>query len=340
MSKQREFKKYRKNALKEIHYQNVYEDGVIETKQGYFTKMYRCFGDVLMLFDFLYNFYNQTNETVFAEFGLNKINAQITYFDGSFYFTVGLAKNSYEECSDIFSIIDSRATMLNPLSFRERMEVLHAMYQNDDQFDTRYNNCVCRKGEVNPPSEFASVMKNLRKNKKISKDLILPVEMKNGANEFEFEGNYIRFFYFKNTPRYITNEFLDDLKKIENVCFSIHLKPLNQTEIVEYVEKKYENKKELKETELIQKHFFDIAEPELKKSAKRNEKMFLITLVLGVANDSIDELDIKMKQLTRELETTYVVKALKFQQKNALHTFLPFCEDNLDIKTTMYKQGE
>lgn len=339
MLSKREFKKYRKNALKEIHYQNVYADGVIETKPGYFTKMYRCLGSALAVFDLIHRFY-LSEDAAILDYKLNEVDAQITYFEGSYYLTIGTEQNSYESSLVVFDSIDPNEILVVQLSFDERMSVLHAMYQNDDKYEDRFNKFSYRKKDKKPPVEFKDYMKNFKKNKKISKDLILPFEMYENSTEFEFEGNYIRYFYLKNTPRYLTREFLEEMESIENVCFSIHFKPLDQTQIVEYVQTKFEVLKDLKRQELLQKQFFESATPELKKSAKRNEEMFLITMVLGVANDSIDDLNYKVKNLVREFEKSYVVKELKFQQKNSLQTFLPFCEDRLDVKTTIYKKRE
>lgn len=345
MATKSELRKYRKEAIKEVTYQNVYVDGIIETKQGYFTKMYRCLDDVLKIFDMIHVLYNTQEET-----NLDSVNAQLTRFKNKFYLTLGLQKSSYEEAVEAFKEIDN-VHILRALSLIERLNILHIMYQNDDSFVERFEKYSYRKpkkGEIEPtlPHLFdedypvADQMKKFYKNRKTSKDLIIPLYMLGNATEMEFEGNYIRLFYLKNTPRYITQKFLDDLVALEDVFFSLHFTPLNQQDIIQYTEDKFVDAKDLKEAELAQKQFFENARIELARSAKRNEEMFLITLVLGMYNDSIDELNAKMKKLVRDMECSYVVKELRFQQKDAFNTFLPYCEDKLDVQTTIYKAKE
>lgn len=333
----KEFKKYRKNALKEIHYQHVYEDGVIEVEQGYFTKTYSCCADVLALFDCVYDLYNTTAAD--QEESSPELTTQLICLNQAYYLTVGVKTYSYEESCKVFENISARPE-LKTMSFMEKMGLLHALYQNDDSVEERFNTYALRKKEVNIPTEFAACMKNFKRNGKNSKDLILPYEMKVSPTEMEFEGNYVRFFYLKNMPRYLTKDFIEDLLKIKDIFFTFHLKPLNQAAIAEYAALKFESAKDLKDSELIQRQFFEAAIPELKKSANKNEEMFLVTLVLGIPNDSIDELDEIFVRLVREMESTYVLKELKFQQKSALNTILPFCDDKLDIQTTIYKMRE
>lgn len=331
MTKQ-EFKKYRKNALKEIHYQNVYEDGIIEVKQGFFTKTYFCAADILTLFDFVYKLH-----TVILTDLNTKITTELTCFKKVYYMTVGVQASSYEDSLTTFNMLDTMLE-LRAASFIARMGLLHAMYQNDDNIQHRYKEFSKPKKDKPAPANFAECMKNFKKNGKISKDLILPMEMKVWPDEIEFEGNYVRYFYIKNMPKYITQEFMADLTQIENVFYSIHLKPLDQTLIADYATLKFEGVKDLKDHELIQRQFFELAIPGLRKSAKNDEEMFLATLVLGMPNDSLDDLDAIFNRLIRNMEETYVAKELKFQQKNALHTILPLCDDRLDIQTTVYKE--
>ena len=332
----KEFKKYRKDALQEIHYQHVYEDGVIEVEQGVFTKTYACPADILSLFDCVYKLHTSATRVSPEEIAVSTLTTELTYFEKVYYLTVGVKANSYDESLATFEQVENMRE-LKAMPFMDKMRLLHAMYQNDDSVEDRYNQFALRKKEVSIPSEFAACMKNFKRNRKISKDLILPMEMKVSPTEMEFEGNYVRFFYLKNMPRYLTKEFIEDITAIQDVFFSIHLKPLNQEAIAEYAALKFETAKELKDSELIQRQFFEAAIPELKKSAKKNEEMFLITWVFAIPNDSIDELDIIFSRLVRAMENTYVLKELKFQQKNALYTILPFCDDRLDIQTTIYK---
>ena len=331
----KEFKKYRKNALKEIHYQHVYSDGVIETEQGYFTKSYFCCAGIMSLFDFIYNLHAAQKNSGYSY----SIDTELTYYNKAYYLTIGTDSISYDEALRLFTAIDFLPEV-KPMPFMDRMNLLHAMYQNEDSVEERYNKYGIRKKDVTVPSDFALCMKNFKKNGKCSKDLVLPFEMKTRPTEMEFEGNYVRFFYLKNMPRYLTKEFMEDLMFVDNVLFSIHLKPLSQKAIADYAEIKFESLKDLKDTELLQKQFFEAAVPELRKSEKRNELMFLTTLVLGIPDDSIDELDEIFARLVRKLEETYVLKELKFQQKDALRTILPFCDEKLDIQTTIYKMRE
>ena len=330
----KEFKKYRKDTLPEIHYQNVFEDGVIEVQQGFFTKTYFCAADILSLFDFIYDLHTKKLANV------NKpITTELTCFNKVYYITVGVYANSYEESLEVFVAMDYMHEV-RAMVFIDRMKLLHAMYQNDDRVQDRYMEFAKPKKGTEVPNEFAARMKNFKRNGKISKDLILPKEMKAFPGEIEFEGNYVKFFYLKNMPRYVTKEFMDDLFKIDNVFFSIHLKPLDQLAIAEYATVKFEETKDLKDNELIQRRFFEQAIPELRKSAKKEEEMFLATFVFGLPNDSLDELDAIFGRLVRELEDVYAVKELTFQQKNAFNTLLPFCSDKLDIQTTVYKYRE
>ncbi|MEE0929958.1 MAG: hypothetical protein UIM53_03080 [Acutalibacteraceae bacterium] len=343
MSNKNEFNN-RKQLLKDIPYLNVYTDGVIEVKQGYFTKTYLCRMDVVSIFDMIHKVaFNSESE-------LSNICSELTYVAKRFYLTLGLHCVSYEEAAEYFENFD-KLSGLRSLSLIERLSLLHTMYQNDDSFRERVAEFTYRKpkrGVEEPelPDVFdrnypvEEQLKNLRKNKKISKDLIMPKMMINDVAEMEFEGNYVRFFYFKNTPRYLDKSFLDKLMSLDDVMFSIHFKPLSQQDIIQYTDDKFAALKELKESEIIQKQFFENAKSELTRSIKRGEKMFLMTLVLGLPDDSIDEMDQKMAEMTKDMESSYVLKVLKFQQAAACRTLLPYCSDDLDIQTTIYLKKE
>lgn len=338
MATKSELKKKRKEAIKEIPYQNVYVDGVIETRQGCFTKTYIVNNDIMKIFDMIGEIYNSQDENL-----MQKVDSQLTYFQSKYYLTLGIDKPTYEEAVEAFKTIDG-TSYLQPMSLVERLSLLHTMYQNDDNFVERFVECSYykkdTKASLNPFSPNYPVvdkLKNFKRNKKISKDLIIPMMMKASSTEMEFESNYIRFFYLKNMPRYITKEFFTNIENIQDTFFSLHFRPTNQQKLVQFVEDKYDGVKDLKESELVQKQFFENAKTELLRSAKRGETMFLITLVFGMYDDSIDELNDKMKLLVRELECSYVVKELRFQQKAAFETFLPFANDKLDIQTTAYK---
>lgn len=347
MSNKKELNKYRKKMIKEIPYISVYADGVIETKQGYFTKTY-C-DNVLKIFDTIHGLSraplkmaeNMDEERKQLTLDLANIDSQITYFNKMYYVTIGIKKNSYEEAQNIFGVMDN---LFRPLSFMERMYLLHAMYQNDDNFYDRFIEYSTKKGEEPDKNIYTlsdgleDKLKAFKKNRKISKDLIIPKMLKATADEIEYEGNYIRFFYLKDMPRYVTEEFLKTLTSIEDVTFSLHFQPLNQEAILKYTDEKFRELKDPKDSDLLQKDFFESASYGLERSGIEGEEMFLATLVLGVADDSIDELDRKMKKLIRQFENTYVVKSLRFQQHNAFQTLLPFCNDRMDIKSTIFKK--
>lgn len=339
MSTKKEFKKYRKRALEDIRYQNVYADGIIETELGCFTKTYVCIADIMEILD---KMHDMILSNVDEDNPFNKVGMQITFYDQKFYLTLSVKRPAYDLAVKAFDIFDN-CDEFQEMTFVERMELLHTLYQNDDSFVERFIECSYYKKDahasLSPHSRnypVAEKLKNFKRNGKVSKDLFLPLEMKAEATEFEFEGNYIRFFYLKNLSRYLTQEFLDILVGIEDVCFSIHMKPLSQTEIVKYTTEKFENAKDLKESEIMQKEFFETVNVDLERSARNGEKMFLMTLVIGIRDDSLDVLNEKVDRLTKEMTETYVVKVLNFQQKDALNTFLPFCDDRLSIQSVVY----
>ena len=109
------YKKYRKDALPTIRYSNVYADGVIETKQGHFTRTYFWKDDVLTLFEFIYNFHEMFNKR--DEEKTPVTDTQLTYYNKSYYLTICVAANSYEEAKDLFATIERACTVLRPLPF-------------------------------------------------------------------------------------------------------------------------------------------------------------------------------------------------------------------------------
>lgn len=339
MPTKKEYKKYRKQALLDIHYQNVYADGIIETEQGCFTKTYKCVADAMAILD---KMHDMILSNIDEKYPFNKVGMQITFYDKKFYITLSIKRNSYDEAVSVFSIFDE-CDEFHEMTFVERMELLHILYQNDDNFVERFVECAYYKKDahasLSPFSRNYPVsekLKNFKRNKKVSKDLFLPLEMKAAATEFEFEGNYMRFFYLKNLPRYLTQDFLDILVNIKDVCFSMHMKPLSQTEIVKYTTEKFAEARELKESEVMQKEFFESVETDLERSARNGEKMFLMTLVIGIRDDSLDTLNDKVDKLSAQMAENYVVKVLNFQQKDAFNTFVPFGDDRLSIQSVIY----
>ena len=355
MSKKSELKKHRKETLPQIHYTNVYIDGTIETKQGYFTKTFVYsetidFNKDVVGADTINNVLDiLSNDTLF------KFDKELTYFSGCYYLTLGVKANSYEESVKIFS--DVLLDRFVCLTFVEKMNLLHEMYQNDDKFEERFHEFANEKkmskkiktqlgSKLNVTDIYSESypleerLKMFKKNGKISKDLILPVEFVSTATEMEFEGNYMRLFYLKNMPKYITKEFIEDILKIKNVSFSLYFKKLDQNEICEYTKERFADDKELKSSELRQKIFFETVRPELKRSANMGETMLLASLVIGVTNDSITELDKETKKYEKFFEELYVLKSLKYQQKQAFNSLLPFCNETLNIKNVIFYKNE
>lgn len=354
MSKKSELKKYRKNTLPEIQYKNIYIDGVIETKEGFFTKTYVFKTDA----NLEESEPKQDLSLVLSVINSDIVNSfipEITYFGGHFYLTLGIEAPSYESSLNMFNNV--QITSIEQLGLLDRMNLLHKMYQNDDSFEERFKafsdekKMSKKKKEAlgsklkvqdiySPNYPLEERMKLFKKNGKISKDLILPAEFVTSPTEMEFEGNYVRFFYFKNMPRYISEEFIEDVLSIENVIFSLHFKRLSQDEIIEYTSIKFKDVKDLKTSQMKQKEFFDNVTPGLKRSAKMGETMLLTSFIIGVPNDSIDAMEKMAKKLTRHFEENYVLKVLKYQQKTAFNAVLPFCNDKLNIKNTMFYKNE
>ena len=355
MSKKSELKKYRKNTLPEIHYKNVYIDGVIEVSEGFFTKAYKFNTDIIDLDSA--NIEHDINLvlSVLNNEVINSFVPQMTYFNGCFYLTLGTQAASYEEALNMFSTVNIE--YVEQLNMLDRLKLLHAMYQNDDVFEDRFKDFstvkkvkkklaqkLGAKLEIediyDPEYPLEDRMRFFKKNNKISKDLVLPMEFVASPSEMEFEGNYVRYFYFKNMPRYIDKEFIESVLTIDNVMFSLYFKKIDQSEIMNYVSTKFADAKDLKGSQMRQKEFFESVTPELKRSANNGETMFLTTFVLGVPNDSIDTMDKITKKLAHKFEETYVLKVLKYQQKTAFNSFLPFCADKLNIKNTIFYKGE
>lgn len=277
------------------------------------------------------------------------------------YLTVSLKATSYENAVIQFARLDGEivsnikkisgisgtsGSAAIPLSTEERLEVLHDIYNIG--LEGTFSNKINIDGEEKSSFSF----ENMRRLGLTSKDCI-------GPESFEFKKDYMmigdkyaRSLYLCGFPPSLRDDILDELTSSNlNMLTTINLESVPQDKALKIIKYQIVNinsnmidrqKKASKagySVELVSpelKHAQEEAEELMDSLMNKNQKMFLMTLVIVHFADDLTELNkgTEMLQSTaRKFGCT--IKKLNYQQEQGLASSLPLAKNLIFAKRTL-----
>lgn len=271
------------------------------------------------------------------------------------YLVVALEANTYEDAKNSFARLDGEiATSLKkiggsdaiPMTAFDRLSSLYDIYNvgNEGMFETK----VKRK---DTESEFFN-FKNLRKMGLTTKDVIAPSVLEFKRDYMMVGDKFARALYLKDIPTYLSDTILSEITNVNfNMLTSIQYTSVRADKALKIVKNQMVNinanmidrqKKASKSGYSI-----DLISPELQKAQEeanellqdltsKNQKMFLINLVVVHFADSLNALDSDTETIqTIARRFACEIKKLTSQQENGLATALPLCHNKLAIERTL-----
>lgn len=259
------------------------------------------------------------------------------------YLVVSVVADNIEVANGTFSRVDgelsSRIKAINecntdPMSLDERLELLYEIY-NPDATEPFFRRMEYIGKEAD--SFNLSWMQQLGLS---TKDLIAPDSISFKDDYFRINDSYARCLYLKNLPTRLSAEILSDISNAPcNTITSVHLKPILQDDAIKLVRnqmlevtrnmssaaKKSAAKglsaeyisPELSQEKEDSEHFF-------KTITEDNQKALLMTLVVTVFADDLDDLD-KFTKLIQGNADKHLctISKLTFQQENGFASCIP-----------------
>lgn len=268
------------------------------------------------------------------------------------YLTLNIEADDIDTAVKTFSRLDGEVNTFvkkingvdtSPLSLEDRLGIIHEIYNPNAEI--RFNTKA--KIDGNPAKTFDLAW--LRKQGITTKDIVAPDSLSFNTDHFIMGDKYGRVMFIDNLPTYLSTDILTDITDIScNMLTSVHYESLRQDVSMKMVKNQMTNinsnvidaqKKAAKSG-----YSPDLISPELLRSqdeadkimsdvTSKNQKMFLVTVVIAFFADSLDELN----KLTKTLQTVtskYLcnLRKLNYQQEAAFATALPLATNELAVQ--------
>ena len=385
-----------KTVQESIPYLRVYENGIIETNKGVFTKsyllqdvnfqiasdqeqeeMFLAYSDLLNLFpanagvqisinnrnidieefknnvlikmqkDNMNDLREEYNDMLLAKMqeGRNNMTREK-------YLTVSLPTETIEEAVSQFSRLDNEisATLKKivrvetpPMSTVERLSVLHDLYNMDSE------NLFFKKASIGDKDFKAFSFKNLRNLGISTKDLIGPESLEFKKDYIMVGDKYARVLFLDNLPTFLSTNILPELTDVAcNMLASVFYEPIPQDKGMKIIKNQIVNinsnvidaqKKASKSgysADLISpdlRHAQQEAEQILQDMTKRNQKLFLVTILITHYADNLDDLNHDTEALATVAQKHLCnLKKLNFQQELGFASCLPLATNRVFVK--------
>lgn len=260
----------------------------------------------------------------------------------------GAAKNRFiqldnEIASNIKKIGGSNAT---PLTTLERLESLYDIYNvgHEGMFGAK----VQKYGKEIQYFTF----ENMRRMGLTTKDCIAPASLEFKRDHMLIGDTYARALFLKDIPSYLSDTILADLSGLNsNMVTSVQYTSVPADKALKIVKNQMININaslmERQKKASKAGYGIDLISPELQKAQEeanellqdltsKNQKMFLINLVIVHFADSLEVLDLDTESIQSTARRSLCeVKKLLGQQENGFTTALPLCNNKLAIQRTL-----
>lgn len=291
----------------------------------------------------------------YNEMLLNKIREGRNNMTKEKYLVVAVTEKSYEAARDRFIHLDSEISSnikkiggsdATPLTTMERLQLLHDIYNvgNEGVFGAK----VQKYGKDIQHFTF----ENMKRMGLTTKDCIAPAVVEFKRDHMIIGEKYARALFLKDIPTYLTDTILADLTSLNSsMITSIQYTSVPADKALKIVRNQMVNIN----ANLIERqkqaakagYGFDLISPELQLAQQeanellqdltsKNQKMFLINLVIVHFADSLETLDLDTDSIQNTARRSMCeVKKLLGQQENGLATALPLCNNKLAIERTL-----
>lgn len=270
------------------------------------------------------------------------------------YLTVSVEAESFEAATIVFARLDGEIAQnvkrigdanSRALSSVERLEILHDIYNIGSE--GTFNERVSRFGH-----NYGFSFETMRKAGLTTKDCI-------GCSSLEFKKDYMiigdkyaRALFLTDLPSFLADNILAELTNTSfNMLTTINYESVQQEKALKMIKNQMVNIN----SNLIDKqkrasksgYSIDLISPELKKAQEeanellqdltsKNQKMFLVTIVLVHFADTIDDLN-RDTDILQSTARKFVcnVKKLNWQQEDGFTSALPLANNKLAIKRSL-----
>lgn len=269
--------------------------------------------------------------------------------------TVALKAKSYEDALISFSRLDGELSTaakriggsdLIPIPTIQRLEMLHDIYNIGDE--GTFGSKMVRNGQQVVNFTFES----MRKMGLTSKDCI-------GPSSFEFKKDYLiiddqfaRVLYLKTLPNVLGDNILSEISNMNcNMITSVQYEPVSPEKALERVKRRLNtiNSNILDKQKRASKSGYsaELLSPDLMKAKEsaealledltsKDQKMFLLTFVVCIFADTLENLN----TYTDSVQSTArryscALKKLSYQQENGLTASLPLANNKLYIQRAL-----
>lgn len=259
------------------------------------------------------------------------------------YLTVSIQADDIEAAVKRFQSLDSdiaaHIKKINnadtfPMKIEERLSILHEIYNPGTELP------LLSEGQINGKAIKAFSLDGLKAMGISSKDAIAPEYMQFNGDHFRLGDKYCRTLFIDNLPSFLSTDFLTELVDISaNLLTSIHFESIRQDKTLKLLRNQMVNIDasviDAQKRAVKSGYSPDLISHDLKKAQEqankimddvtsRNQKMFLVSLLLTVYGDTLDELN----KNTDSLKTTaskYLcsLRKLTYQQEYGFASCLP-----------------
>jgi type IV secretory pathway VirB4 component len=260
------------------------------------------------------------------------------------YLTLTIEANGIDEASITFSRLDTeigaRIKKINgvetfPMTIEERLAVLYDIYNLNST--TPFNAKLNVKGQQASNFDLAW----LKKQGITSKDIIAPTSMNFvNSNYFQIDDVFVRTLYIDNLPTFLSTDLIPEISSVPcNMLLSVHFDSMKQDKAIKLIRNQMvninSNVVDAQKKASRAGYSADLISPELLKTQReaerimsdmtsRNQKMFMMTMVVTVFADDKEELEKNTKSVQSVAQRFLCgLKPLTFQQEHGFTTSLP-----------------
>lgn len=260
------------------------------------------------------------------------------------YIIVSIKASDLEDAFMKFTKIDTEVSAslkriigseTDPMTAIERLEVLADIYSDSGNTDNFYRRANIQGKNVESFDYSWMVKQGLT-----TKDLIGPESFRINRDNIEIGNKYSRTLFLDNLPSFMNANILSDITEVNiNLLVSLHYTKLRQDKAVKLLKNQLLNINanviDAQKRAMKAGYSPDLISPELLKAqseanelltdvTSRNQGLLLMTFVVTIFGDTMDELE-KNTEMLRTVLGKHLcqLKALNYQQEKGLSSTLP-----------------
>ena len=268
------------------------------------------------------------------------------------YITLSIQANSVEEAVTQFNRLDGEVSEMvkkitqaptEPLESIERLSIMHDLY-NPGMEDAFYREIQVGKEDVK-----TFTFDWLKKQGITSKDIIAPESIEFKPDYIMFGDKYARVTFIDNLPTFMSSDILTDLSNAPcNMLISVYFQSLAQDKAMKIVKNQIvninSNVVDAQKRATKAGYSAELISPDLVRAqqeanklmgdmTKRNQKLFLTTILIAQFADDLETLDKDTKSITT-IASKHLCSLRKFryQQEAAFASCLPIGNNKVFVK--------